>query len=672
MYWSRTGSYLDLAQWLLVSILASGGGWLVCRTLFRPRPRERIFLGIASGLLILTLASNLFALLMPLNLAFWTAALLIFAIGLVIGWRVRPLIKFTMSEFSHWQLYLLFGALFFLFAAINRGLAIFDDYSNLPLVSIIAAGDFPPRFYLNPEQVFSYHYGLHILAAGLVRVGGLFPWSAWDLYKALGISLTMMLGLLWFRRFMGWRAVLLLAGTLILFSGGTRWLLLFIPEPILKGISQNINMIGSGIANSTDLYSGLLSPWKAQGEGPISFPFAFVNGIYQPLIMAMGSSGAFPSMSLFLLLMLARRKWGVPAGLFFGLLVASISLFSESMYVVVLGGIILAVLIRWVASRSVRTGLSWGWTILPSILLIPVLGGVVSSLVQNLIGIGRGPIAQNTFQMALPAIALRWPPAILSAHLGELYINRPASLLVALAEMGPVILLAPIAIWASISYLRSGKLLMAGISLMTLPSFFIPILIRFQERDRDITRLIGSALGIWLVIGIPYIWLAFKRKTQWVSTLAILFCATAILGGVVLFSIQMISIPQTQPSYFIQDTDASMSRVYWNKLDREKWALDPNHPYRPTALFALTTGPAFQNLYIPLPGFLGLVQRLNPVELSTAGYTYLYLDRKTWKNLTAQQRGAIEEKCTRLIDEKKDPIGDFRRLYDISRCKSNP
>jgi hypothetical protein len=285
MYWSRTGSYLDLAQWLLVSILASGGGWLVCRTLFRPRPRERIFLGIASGLLLLTLASNLFALLMPLNLAFWTAALLIFAIGLVIGWRVRPLIKFTMSEFSHWQLYLLFGALFFLFAAINRGLAIFDDYSNLPLVSIIAAGDFPPRFYLNPEQVFSYHYGLHILAAGLVRVGGLFPWSAWDLYKALGISLTMMLGLLWFRRFMGWRAVLLLAGTLILFSGGTRWLLLFIPEPILKGISQNINMIGSGIANSTDLYSGLLSPWKAQGEGPISFPFAFVNGIYQPLII---------------------------------------------------------------------------------------------------------------------------------------------------------------------------------------------------------------------------------------------------------------------------------------------------------------------------------------------------------------------------------------------------
>lgn len=39
---------------------------------------------------------------------------------------------------------------------------------------------------------------------------------------------------------------------------------------------------------------------------------------------------------------------------------------------------------------------------------------------------------------------MRWPPAIISSHLGELSLLNPAQLLVALLEVGPIFLLIPL------------------------------------------------------------------------------------------------------------------------------------------------------------------------------------------------------------------------------------
>jgi hypothetical protein len=87
-----------------------------------------------------------------------------------------------------------------LFLSINRGLAILDEYQNLPLVSIIAAGDLPPHFYLNPAQRMDYHYGQILLAAGLSRLGGFFAWSAFDILRAFSLALAAWLADLWYRR----------------------------------------------------------------------------------------------------------------------------------------------------------------------------------------------------------------------------------------------------------------------------------------------------------------------------------------------------------------------------------------------------------------------------------------------------------------------------------------
>jgi hypothetical protein len=87
------------------------------------------------------------------------------------------------------------------FSLILRGLTIFDEYSNLPLVGTLASGTFPPRFYLDSEIPLFYHHGLHMFAASLVRTGGLMVWSAFDLSRTFTIVLTILLTWLWVRRF---------------------------------------------------------------------------------------------------------------------------------------------------------------------------------------------------------------------------------------------------------------------------------------------------------------------------------------------------------------------------------------------------------------------------------------------------------------------------------------
>ena len=670
MYWSRTGSYFDLLAWLLISLMSWAGGWLICAHLFRLRKREQMFVGIASGLLFFALFSNLLAQVLPLVPAYWVAAGLIFGAGLGISLRTGRPFRDLFAGVFNWKQIALFVGFLCLFSAINRGLALFDDYFNLPLVSIVATGDVPPHFYLNPAQPLPYHYGLHLLAGSLVRIGGFFPWSALDISKTLAISLTVALGVLWFRRWMGWKAALLFSGLLILFAGGSRWLLLFLPEAILQRMSADVQLIGSGFQDVTDLVSAMTGPWNTQGDGPVPFPFAFMNGIYRPLLMAMGSGGAMPSAGLFLLLLLARSRWKPLQGLVYGLVITALALFSETLFSLAWGGIALAMVIGWLASRSARQALDWIWVLIPGALLAPVMGGVLTSPFQRLVGDALGSADQA--MATIPAITLRWPPAILSAHLGELLLTKPAHLLIALAEIGPVLFLAPLAIRATYGYIRSRKMLLAGLSIMAAVTFFIPLFIQFTERDRDIVRISSSALDIWLILSVPYLWTALRRGGEGAKAAVGAFYGIVILGGIALFSIQLISIAQTQPSYYIQDVDAMMSRDYWNDLAPGVWILDPVYPYRPAALFGRTTGPAFQNVYIPLPEFRSLVLNLNPIEISDAGYSYIYLDKKTWQDLSPQQRGYFQENCARLVAEKRNDLEDFRRLYEITGCRDSP
>lgn len=314
MYWLRSYSQFDFVSFILLSCIWILGGWLITTHTFRLRSSERFLNGTATGMVLFITLSNLLANLVELQIAFWLASSLILLGGLLIAWQARRHGKAGSEKFlfledlKPWPLFLALAVITFVLLLIGRGLALFDDYLHIPLVSVMAAGDIPPGFYLNPELNFAYHYGLQVFAASMIRVGGFFPWSAWDLTKAFAISLTILLGWLWYFRILGSKTGALFGSILIALSGGIRWVLLFLPLSVLTKISAGIILTNTGADTGIDLIQALSNPWIAEGTGSYSFPFAFYNGIFKPLVFELGASGALPFLTLILILLLAKHK----------------------------------------------------------------------------------------------------------------------------------------------------------------------------------------------------------------------------------------------------------------------------------------------------------------------------------------------------------------------------
>jgi hypothetical protein len=474
LYWSRTGNYLDLLAWLTLTGLSFVGGWLLCVHVIRLRSRERLFTGLAGGTLLLMLVSNLFAQILPLSLAFWVSAIFILVLGVIAAWRSSRRPRLPLDDLRVWGQWLAFLGFFLFFIALNRGLALFDDFVNLPMVATLAVGDVPPHFYLNPVRMLDHHYGMHLLAAGKVNIGGFFPFSALDVYKAFSMALGVILPWLWYRRYVKGPIAWFWLGLFILFAGGARWLLLFLPQAQLGVLSQGIKMLGSAAQTAPDLPAALLRAWKIEGGGPLPFPFAFVNGITTPLTLAMSSKGGWPTLAL--LLLLALRRWRPAQGLLFGAMLASTALVSETTFIIAWGGVALGVavtMVRLILLRRPMTGvLSWIWTLLPGAIVVPIMGGALTVTLQNLFISARG---EEVTAIMVPPVGFRWPPALLSGHLGALSVTDSGQLMIALLEIGLLMLLGPVVTWKAAGYLRSRKIFQGGLAIVAVLSFLTPI-----------------------------------------------------------------------------------------------------------------------------------------------------------------------------------------------------
>jgi len=150
---------------------------------------------------------------------------------------------------------------------IGRGLVIFDDYQNLPTISMMATGDIPPHFSLDPSLRFGYHYFLLLLSAQFVRLGDMYPFTALDLARALTFGLMIILLALWVRRVTRSRIAGWLAGMVMAFTGGMRWLLLLFPASLLDKIASQTQLMGSGLDTGKEFLKNLVSPWIIDGSG---------------------------------------------------------------------------------------------------------------------------------------------------------------------------------------------------------------------------------------------------------------------------------------------------------------------------------------------------------------------------------------------------------------------
>lgn len=668
MYYLREVDPARLATYLLLSLAWSAGGWLLVARGFGLKSRERLLAGAAAGLLLFIVVSNLLARAMPLPAAFGTAALAILGAGVLShalpGAGRTPL----RGDLRHLWLLAGFVLAALAFQSVQRGLALFDEYLHLPLVSVMATGDIPPHFFLNPAQPFAYHYGLQIWAASMVRLAGFFPWSAFDLSRAMALALTACLAWLWFRRTVRSEIAALVSAAVLLVAGGSRWLLLFLPARLLAELSRHVDLINTGANTASTLVEALGRPWTLEGGGLVPFPFAFHNGIFVPLVFSLGSTGAMPHFTVLLLLLLAARiKPGWRSAAITALLLASLALSAEHLFVLLWLGLaglgLWSVVRRGESRRSHPSPRWWAGVLGASGVLAIVQGGFLTVAAQRVWeGLARlqASVVSNYY-----GFALRWPPALASAHFAELSAGDGWQMLALLAELGPGLLLAPLVTLYAWRQARVGRWMRAGLGIAAALSFVAAWFIRYGV-DRSMTRLPATSLWLWLALGLPWVWLARPARSGVATALVAGFVAVVSLGGVTIGAIELTSIPTPQYSYFLEAMDAEMSARYWDRLPDRAQVLDRVAP-RSVTLFGRPST-SFAGIYDSLPEWRALVANPASAEVARAGYAFVYFDQGWWGDLDPSVRATYKNPCVSLVDEVVWKNVQFRRLYDVRGC----
>ncbi len=673
MYYLREVNYVQLISYLGLSALWVVGGWLIVSKTFRLRAPERLVGGIASGFLLFIVLSNLLSSILPLTIAFWVAGAGILTLGVSMSFLKLGEGKL---DFSDWRQVGLLAALLCLtlfFQGIQRGLALFDEYLHLPLISVMATGDIPPHFYLDPSKSFAYHYGLQVWSASLVRLASFFPWSAFDLSRAFALSLTACLGYVWFARRIRSEVAVLISTALIMLGGGTRWLLLLLPGAVLNRIDQSVELINTGADTASSLVHALTQPWVLEGGGAMSIPFAFHSGIFVPVVFVLGSTGAMPFLTILLLLILGEGiRQEVISCVIVAVVFTSLALSAEHLFVFL--WLALALIVMFLVVNRVRRKkavekrriLFWVGILLISGVLAAVQGGfiteVLRSVSKSFIGLDAG-INYNYH-----GFELRWPPAMPSAHFADLSLLKLPQLIVMLAELGPALILIIFASYDAWNQSQKGRFLRAGISVSaTLGLFFV--LIAKYGVDRSSTRIPATSLWIWLLLGLPYVWIFYKKARPGVRSILVMAMGILSLGGVVTLSIQLTTIPKAQYSYYIDEVDAHMSARFWDMLSEDAQVLD-RIAYRGVTVFGRPSR-SFSGIYDSLPEYRALVINPNVGSVVKAGYSYVYIDEEWWARMDDEVKASYSSPCVSVLKDLSFNNVTFRRLYDVSACSGS-
>ncbi|NMB90338.1 MAG: hypothetical protein GYA17_18415, partial [Chloroflexi bacterium] len=564
----------------------------------------------------------------------------------------------------------------FVFTQVGRGLGILDDYQNLPVTSMMAAGDIPPHFPLDPKIEFSYHYFSLLFASQLMRLAGLHAWNALDIARAFGFAVSILLWALFVQRVTRSRLAAFLAGMMNVFSGGTRWLLLLLPEPLLRAISPHIQLMGSGLQSGPDLITALTSPWAFEGAGPFPIPFAYLNGISAvgALTFQSGTGGIAGIMGGILILTHNRWRQGWGFALTTALLAAG-ALSSEVGFLTNAAGFALVGVVYVIQNRTLRLPRSlWQWLLafIPAGLIAAFQGGVLTGVVHGLLA-GAAPVAQEGGSYFTFGFSLFWPPAFLSSHLGFLSLFNPAQLLVALAEIGPIVLVLPLVLAWGIKAQRSGRWYEAAAIL--LPVFnLVTLVIQYTGNagPTALTRVQGAIFSICAGWAVPVLWLWARHRSDQIKTWSAVLLFVTMFGGFVVLGTEMVSAPKPMYAPFIDTLDARMEARYWNKLEPDAMIFDPT-PFRSPTIFARPTN-SHITWYVEKPEWEKLHEAPTPGALRAAGFDYAYYDATFWEYLPKKYQRAMEDSCVVLVHQEEwNVMGyDFRRLVDLRGCPADP
>jgi hypothetical protein len=621
------------------------------------------------GMVVANWLGNFTARLLPMSVAFWASALMTLALGLLSAWPLRRDL-FPQRFQIGWSRWLAFIGAVIIFTLIGRGLGMLDDFQNLPLSSLMAAGDIPPHFPGSPDTRFGYHYFLILLGVQFTRLAFAAPWTALDLARGLTLALSMALaGLLAWRltrnAIVAWVSAIFFA-----FAGGTRWLLLLLPGSLLNRISDDLTLIGSGYATAETLVEALSRTWEVTGNGPIAFPFAFVNGVNAPALMTHNGYGLLPAVILLLLLLLGTRVKTWQAGIPLTILLASLALANEVDFVVLYLGVVLVAIVWIFQNRVIRPPRSaWFWIAVVFLagLLALVQGGLATEVIYQRLYPSAAQ-SDTYFEVGFSFV----PPAVISSHLGKLSIFNLVQLLTALFEIGPMILVLPLVLRWGYKALEAERWIEAALVASTIPSL-LSIFVEYSGNAgiTATTRLLSNMFFACRVLAVPLVWLWLQDKAEWTRGIAYTLGAAALLGGVLLFAIELIAVPRPVYGEFVSDMDARFYEEYWDRLSPpDAWVFDPSSSRAPT-LFARQAN-SIIHWGVHQPEYLALLENPDPFQLRAAGYSYIYADKEYWKAYALQ----LEQPCVHVLKTIEGAklshgefIPDFRQLADISGCK---
>jgi hypothetical protein len=667
MYWMRTGHWTDVLNLVLLSAVWWVGGWLIAVHAFRLERRERLPVGLGIGVAVFIFFSNALGHWLGPDLSFWLAGFVVLALGLI-AWRFSGDPLLDRSSLRSWGWLAVLALIAGLTIQVGRGLGIFDDYNSLPLISVMAAGDIPPAFYLNAGQPYLYHYGFQLFGAILMRVGGLFPWSALDVSRGFLGGLALILAGFW-----GWRMTYRRVGgvavalVLALVSGG-RWMLNLLPYSVLSSVTQGVVLWGSAADSAHTLLGGLASPWAIEGGPPTPIPFAYTNGILPPFVLNVFTGPKSLSlMALFLFLLLFPRKRGWQGLAVVTLVLSLWALAAEAEFILVAIGVGVAALVIWFrrADQSTKRGAMQGVAcIVPAVLVSLVQGGTLTefsrSLVARMIGIA-GPLD------GVALFSFRFPPAIVSSHLGELRFDRLGQLLVGLFEVGPVLLAGPVVIWAAMRWLRRGRFALVAVAVASYLGFLIPIFVRYNV-DRDITRLSGAGLLDWSLLTVPALWIMWPHlRSGWLRSGILAVAGIAMFAGVVVLGPLLTAASRPMLSNDIAVVDAAMTRRFWDQLEPNALVLDSGG-WRAVAVTGRPTRSAV-DVTNDLPSWRELIASPGASHVSQEGFSYVYVDQYWWDGMSKEDKASYDLPCAILLGEETDnDANGLRRLYDVRGC----
>jgi len=669
MYWFRHGNPLEMAPWLAVIALCALGGWLLATHTFRLERSERLLAGLGLGVFIYLWIVNVIGRWLPPLLTFTLPALIVLLTGLVFAWKgKRPWLDWR--DLQVWGLLLSGVAMLWLFIRVGKGVGVFDEYKNVSLISTMAAGDIPPHHIQSSTVYYSYHYGFQLLGASLMRLGGLFPWSAYDFSKALvgtyGVLLAFLLG----KRLIPHPTGGLAAALVLLFADGTRYLLMLLPPSLLVKLNPLITLQGNSAFIDVGFSRAMVRAWEIEGGPPYPFAFAYTNGILAwPRFMGMQAGPSSLALALMLLIWLLASREQRRASL--GILVVLFALWGlawESSYALVgIAGVILAAFSLWRGAERRKT-LSWITPLLISAPLVFLQGGTITGMARALL-FGSAFTGSNAEAASSLGFGLRWPPAIVSAHLGSLRLTSPLELLAAFFELGPVILFTPwVTAWAFRRF-RGGDWMLGVLVLSAWMGLVFPIFLTYNP-DRDITRFTAHGLLVWtfalvLLLGEwPQGWSRLIKDGAYIAL------GLMVFGGVVISGIALTATTQVLLPDPMTELDARVAAQTWDALPKGSEVFDPAE-WRATALTGrLTRATSSSDVRSLAPEWQALYDNPSVEGMLAAGYPYVYIDEKWWETLSGESRSSLDSPCVQEIALYTDQErGWFRRLIDLSPCK---